>query len=34
MTRRLVQWFRRTVGHWLVVERNRRRWEKLRRRYD
>lgn len=34
MMRRLVEWVRRTVRHWLLVERNRQRWEKLRRRYD
>jgi hypothetical protein len=34
MTRRLVQWLRRVVGQWLIAQRNRRRWEKLRGRYD
>jgi len=32
--RRLAAWLRRVVGHWLVVERNRRRWDRVRRRYD
>jgi len=34
MMRRLVEFVRRAVRHWLVVERNRRQWEKWRRRYD
>lgn len=32
--RRLGQWLRRAVGHWLIVERNRRRWDRWRRKYD
>jgi hypothetical protein len=34
MTRRLVEWLRRAVRHWLITERNRRRWDRVRRRYD